>query len=75
MEIGVDESGGINVTMSSTYPASTTTGGTSTDASSSTSAIAGTSTSSIVNVAMGQKGNKGGKKFWSWWGYSYRVAW
>lgn len=75
MEIGVDESGGINVTMSSTYPASTTTGGTGTDASSSTSAIAGTSTSQIVNVAMAQKGNKGGQKFWSWWGYSYRVAW
>lgn len=75
MEIGVDESGGINVTMSSTYPASTTTGGTGTDASSSTSTIAGKSTSQIVNVAMAQKGNKGGQKFWSWWGYSYRVAW
>jgi hypothetical protein len=24
---------------------------------------------------MAQKGNNGGQKFWSWWGYSYRVAW
>lgn len=74
MEIGVDESGGINVTVKATYPATSTTDGSSA-ATSNTSAIAGTSTSEIVNVAMAQKGNHGGQKFWSWWGYSYRVAW
>lgn len=73
MEVGIDASGGVNVTISSTYP-STTAGSGGADGSSN-SGIAGTSTSSIVNVAMGQKGNKGGEKFWSWWGYSYRVAW
>lgn len=74
MEVGVDESGGVNVTVKATYPATSTTSG-SPVASSSTSASTGTSTSQIVNIAMSQKGNHGGQKFWSWWGHSYRVAW
>lgn len=29
----------------------------------------------IVNTAMEQIGNKGGKKFWSWYGFNSHVAW
>lgn len=29
----------------------------------------------IVNVAMGQLGNKGGKPFWSWYGFKQREEW
>ena len=29
----------------------------------------------IVNVAMGQLGNKGGKPFWSWYGFKKREEW
>lgn len=76
IEVGVDSSGGVNVTMSTTYPAASNTNSSGNAASANNSAaVAGTSTSQIVNVAMGQKGNAGGRKFWSWWGYSSRVAW
>lgn len=76
MEIGVTEAGGINITMNSTYPLTSTTASTE-SASSSTSALASGSASSstLVNTAMSQKGNRGGDKFWQWWGYDYRVAW
>ncbi|WP_343019229.1 lysozyme family protein [Blautia obeum] len=29
----------------------------------------------IVSVAMGQLGNSGGQKFWSWYGFDSRVEW
>ena len=29
----------------------------------------------IVSVAMGQLGNSGGQKFWSWYGFESRVEW
>lgn len=29
----------------------------------------------IVEVALTQVGNEGGEPYWSWYGYSYRVAW
>ena len=29
----------------------------------------------IVNLAMEQIGNKGGDKYWSWYGFGYRVPW
>lgn len=29
----------------------------------------------IVEVALSQLGNVGGKPYWSWWGYSSRVEW
>ena len=29
----------------------------------------------IVSVAMGQLGNNGGQKFWSWYGFDSRVEW
>lgn len=29
----------------------------------------------IVNIAVEQIGNKSGKKFWSWYGFDYYVAW
>lgn len=29
----------------------------------------------IVSVAMGQLGNSGGQKFWSWYGFASRVEW
>ena len=29
----------------------------------------------IVSVAMGQLGNRGGQKFWSWYGFDSRVEW
>ena len=29
----------------------------------------------IVKVAMGQLGNKGGKPFWSWYGFKNREEW
>lgn len=29
----------------------------------------------IVNVAYKQIGNPGGKPFWSWYGFNYRVSW
>jgi hypothetical protein len=31
--------------------------------------------SKIIELARSQVGNVGGEKFWSWWGYSYRVEW
>lgn len=31
--------------------------------------------SQIVSVALSQLGNEGGQKFWSWYGFDYRVAW
>lgn len=34
-----------------------------------------TGNTSIVEVALKEKGNVGGEKFWSWWGYSSRVPW
>ena len=33
------------------------------------------SDSAIVRTAVQYVGNKGGKPFWSWYGYSYHVAW
>lgn len=35
----------------------------------------GTSNSAIVQTALDQLGNKGGAKFWSWYGWSGRVEW
>lgn len=35
----------------------------------------GSGSSSIVDVALKELGNKGGEKFWSWYGYNYRVEW
>ena len=29
----------------------------------------------LINVAMGQLGNKGGEKFWSWYGFKNREEW
>lgn len=29
----------------------------------------------IVEIALAQVGNRGGQKFWSWYGYSSRVSW
>lgn len=29
----------------------------------------------VINFAITEKGNQGGKKYWSWWGYKSRVAW
>jgi hypothetical protein len=52
--------------------ASTT--GTTASASASTSA-ASAKASALVKTAESQLGNVGGKKYWSWYGYSYHVAW
>lgn len=35
----------------------------------------GTGDTLIVRVATAQVGNRGGKKFWSWYGYNSRVDW
>jgi len=29
----------------------------------------------LINTAMGEIGNKGGKKFWKWYGFTERVEW
>ena len=73
MSIGVDESGGINVTLSADYTASAIA-----DTSSDFTPVSasGPSNSALVNIALSQKGNKGGQKFWSWYGgYTHRVKW
>ena len=33
------------------------------------------STPDVVKTALTQLGNVGGRPYWSWWGYSYRVPW
>lgn len=30
---------------------------------------------SLAEIALNELGNKGGKKFWLWYGYTYRVEW
>lgn len=73
MSIGVDESGGINVTISSDYTANAVTDSVGDSTPVTTS---GPSTSNLVNIALSQKGNKGGQKFWSWYGgFTSRVHW
>jgi len=49
--------------------------------SSSSSGYVSTSTAQsptragLLNIAKAEIGNKGGKKYWSWWGYSSRPPW
>ncbi len=45
--------------------------GTITDRDYTTSASA----TGMLNVAKAQMGNKGGQKYWSWWGYGSRQPW
>ena len=35
----------------------------------------GKGSKAIVKVAKGQIGNSGGRKYWSWFGFRYRVSW
>ena len=38
-------------------------------------AVPGVGSNDIVEVALAQVGNVGGKPYWSWYGFPYRVAW
>lgn len=29
----------------------------------------------VVRIALDERGNQGGEKFWSWYGFDYRVSW
>lgn len=42
---------------------------------SSGNAYYGRGRTAVVNAAKGQIGNYNGDKFWSWYGFSYRVSW
>lgn len=70
MHIGFNEAGGLNITMDSTYPAGSTSGG---DLPVPSGSMA-TSNSKIVQIALNELGNYGGEKFLSWAGLS-DVAW
>ena len=54
MKIGIDKAGGINITMDSTYPATSTTG-----LGDNHGAVGGASNSKIINIAMQHKGEGG----------------
>ena len=56
MKIGVDDAGGINITIDATYPAST-----STSNNGNCGATAGQSASQLVNIAMAEEGNVNGE--------------
>ena len=69
MHIGFDEAGGINITMDSTYPTTSTSDGGIPVASSKVSS------SKVVNIALAEKGNQGGSKYVEWAGLSYGTPW
>lgn len=72
MHIGFNEAGGLNITMDSTYPTTSTTSTGDTPIPQGSGAV---SDSRIVQIALNEIGNYGGEKFWTWAGYSSRLAW
>lgn len=71
MHIGFNEAGGLNITMDSTYPTTSITGGDASIPRGSSSV----SDSRIVQIALNEIGNYGGEKFWTWAGFSSRDSW
>lgn len=54
---------------------STATASVKTAAAATRTETVNTSAAALIKTARSQLGNVGGEKFWSWYGYSYHVAW